>query len=371
MEEDCETSSFLIHLHNTKTMKKYLLTYRTAAILSLGITLLIYLVFLIMFFFGRDAIMPPGKIPRPEHDFDIYRMLIGFIANFIFTFSLFVINFKILLSEKIRKYKLFILVITVIIVTIILSYALISIQMHFFDFGPPKHHDRFIFGNMVRDFMLTIVIVFTSQILYLSYRKQQIALENETLIAENVKTRYIALKNQMDPHFLFNTLNSLNSMIKLDPEKAQEYVQKFSAVFRYTLQDNEVVTLENELKFTKDYCSLMQIRYGESLIFQFDIDKKLYACQLVPLSIQTLVENAIKHNVITKRQPLTIRISTADNNTLTVSNHLQLKKEVEPGEGIGLSNLTERYRLKWQKEIEVKCNMEMFQVTLPLIAPDK
>jgi LytS/YehU family sensor histidine kinase len=111
-------------------------------------------------------------------------------------------------------------------------------------------------------------------LIYLSHKQQKTALENETLQAEYMKTRFMALKNQVDPHFLFNSLNTLSSLIKTDAGKAQEYVQQLSYVFRYTLQNKEVITLEEELKFTLAYCHLMKIRYGESLQFALHIDEK-------------------------------------------------------------------------------------------------
>ncbi|MDL2252028.1 histidine kinase [Odoribacter sp. OttesenSCG-928-J03] len=344
-------------------MQRNLLTYRSAAIFALAISLLMHFFFLIMFLFGREAVMPTEGPPRHHAEIDFYRFASSFVANFVFAFILYVINFKILKSDI--KMKVGVTVTVSLIATIALSYLLTYVQMEFFDFGP--HRSRAFRGGIFRDSFLTVIVIFSSQIIYLSYKKQQILLENERLMAENVRTRYTALKNQIDPHFLFNTLNTLNSIIKTDSERAQEYVQKLSAVFRYTLQNKEVITLGEEIKFTRDYCSLMQIRYGESLQFHFDIAEHYNNYLIVPLSVQTLVENAIKHNVITNRQPLTITIATADNDTLTVRNPLQLKKEREAGEGIGLPNLTERYRLKWAREIEIKRDTDAFSVTIPLI----
>lgn len=346
-------------------MKQKSLTYGTAATFALGITLLTHILFVIMFFFGRDAVYPSGRPPRPEHDFDIYRLMISFVVNFVFAFAMYILNFAILKSNIREKDKTAAALGASVAATFILSYLLTSAQMTVLDFGP--HPMRAIRGGMVRDAFISVIVIFSSQIMYLSQKRQQMALENETLLAENAKTRYEALKNQIDPHFLFNTLNTLNSMIQINPEKAQEYVQKLSAVFRYTIQNKEVITLEDEIKFTKDYCALMQIRYGGSLKFDFRIAEQYKNYLIVPLSVQTLVENAIKHNVITKRDPLVISIFTSDDDTITVSNPLRVKKEPEAGEGIGLANLAERFRLKWQRGIEVKCADNTFTVTLPLI----
>ena len=343
-------------------MHTRLLTYRSAAVFALAITLLLHLFFLIMFLFGRDAVMPPDVPQRPEHHMDFARFSASFIANFIFTFALCALNFTILRSAL--KRKVAIVVLCSLVCAFLLSYLSSNILLSFF---PAEHPARMIRGGLMRDLFIAVITVFTSQIIYLSYKKQQIVLENKSLLAENVRSRYESLKQQTDPHFLFNSLNTLNSIIPEDPVRAQEYVQKLSAVFRYILQSKEVITLEEELHFTRDYCSLMQIRYGESLQFHFDISETYNRFLIVPLSIQTLVENAIKHNVITNRQPLTVSIYSSDAQTVTVSNPLQPKKVAEAGEGIGLSNLTERYRLKWAKEIVVQQTDRIFSVTLPLI----
>lgn len=294
---------------------------------------------------------------------------LNMLSVFVFTFLMFQLNFRILKAD-LKKHRILVIVILSVVSSFILSALLVHIGIWFFGLKLGEHYWQNLFGNQVKDLFLTLVVIFISQILYLSYKKQQIALENEKLMAENMKSRYETLKNQVDPHFLFNTLNTLNTMIKIDADRAQEYIQKMSSVFRYTLQNKEETLLEDELKFTLDYCLLMQIRYGDSLVFDIRTDKKYNNYLMVPLSIQTLVENAIKHNVITNRQPLTISIYTDDNQRLTVVNPIQVKKEAEQGEGIGLANLTERYRLHFQQEPEVSCIDNTFKVSLPLIKPN-
>jgi Putative regulator of cell autolysis len=301
-------------------------------------------------------------------DFGWEWFVISALSVFIFTFLKFVINFKILRADRI-KHNITAIVITSIVVTFVFTYLMVFISVYIFRVDLGEYYWGNLFGNMFNNLFLALLVDFISQILYLSYKKQQIALENERLLAENIKSRYQTLKSQVDPHFLFNTLNTLNTMIKMDTDKAQEYVQKMSSVFRYTLQNREETTLEEELKFTKDYCLLMKIRYGDSLIFEFNDDKFYSKHLIVPLSIQTLVENAIKHNVITNRQPLTVSIYTDEKERLIVSNPIRVKKKEEPGEGIGLANLTERYRLHFGQEPEVCCVDNKFKVVLPLIKP--
>lgn len=340
------------------------LTYRSALVLSIGISLLVNLLYIIIFAYGRSAFMPSDTAPPSHNEKALLRLFINFASVFVFSFVIYLINFKILKSSISQTTKIIAIIIGSLVATFVLSYILSVLQTEIIHNKHP--HYKMIRGGFLRDFFIANVVVFSSLLMYVSHRKQLGDIEYKSLQAENVKTRYHALRNQMDPHFLFNSLNTLNSIIKTDQDKAQQYVQQLSQVFRYTLQNKEVMPLVEELKFTKAYCSLMQIRYGVSLGFVFDVDEKYDSYNVIPLSVQTLVENAIKHNVITAKNPLTIDIYTTEEDMLVVSNPIRLKKEAEPGEGIGLANLAERYRLMWQKEIVIESNNETFKVTIPL-----
>ncbi len=345
-------------------MQKSPLNYRTALAFSIGISLLLNLLFLIMIFYGKDAVVPPeGDHVRPA--LSTLGIFVHFFSNFLLVFLLYMLNFQLLKIKLHPTLKLIITILATFICAWIISYIISTIQLQLRDISPnPKHAIK---GAMIRDTFIAIIVLFSSQLLYLRYKQQQTALENKSLLAENMKTRFAALKNQVDPHFLFNSLNTLNSLIKIDADKAQEYVQKLSHVFRYTLQNQEVITLEEELKFTDAYCSLMQIRYGESLHFVYNIDKKYHSYHVIPLSLQTLVENAIKHNIVSGKQPLVITLATTARDTIVVFNPIQLKKNPEEGEGIGLVNLVERYRLMWQKEINIRNTGYIFEVEVPLL----
>lgn len=323
-----------------------------------------------MFLYGRDAVIP-ANVDRPRPNLSIWMLLAHTALNFTTAFILYIINFSLLKIKLKRNAKITVIIAVTIVATCIISYVFSSFQIHFSYSDLPPHKWRFIQGGMARDYFIAVIVVFSSQLFYLSAKQQQTALENEALLSENIRTRYEALKNQVDPHFLFNSLNSLNSLIKIDADKAQEYVHELSSVFRYTLQNKEKITLAEEIKFTQSYAHLMQIRYGDSLQMEYKIDKKYDDYFIVPLSLQTMVENAIKHNVITKKQPLTITISTSDADMITVSNPIQQKKETAEGEGIGLTNLAERYRLMWNKEISITHTNNTFTVDVPLIKQEK
>lgn len=346
-------------------MKNYM-TYRSAVMLSVGMSLVLYLFFIIGVYL-RDAMIGPDANMHTIKYVGL-RTLIGFLSNFILLFVLYLFNFRILRSEMPQKRKITVVIIGSILLAIMISFLWSRLLMAFS--AMPEHPDginRPVWGGIFRDVFLSGVVVFTSQLLYLSQRRQQIALEYEALRAENMKTKYEALKNQVDPHSLFNTLSTLDSLVGIDPVKAREYIQKFSSVFRYTLQNKDIVPLEEELAFSRDYASLMQIRYGDSLKINFNADSRYYSHMMVPLGVQTLVENAIKHNVISRKRPLVINIDTTGEDMLRVCNNYQPKDIPEPGAGVGLANLAERYLLKWQKDISVEQAGDTFCVYLPLV----
>ena len=221
----------------------------------------------------------------------------------------------------------------------------------------------------LRDFIMTCLTTGSCYIIYLVRRQQQVLVENQQLHAENILNQYEVLKNQLNPHMLFNSLNTLRSLVRENQDKAQEYIQELSRVLRYTLQGNEsqFVSLREEMEFASAYIFLLKMRFEENLKFDLCVDPTLEHFFLPPMSIQVLIENAVKHNEISNRHPLTIRIATcAEDQTLTVSNPLQPKLTAATGTGIGLANLAKRYQLLLHRDIQITEDTA-FTVRIPLI----
>lgn len=220
----------------------------------------------------------------------------------------------------------------------------------------------------LRDFIITCIVTGSCYMIHLIRKSQQVLIENQQLRTENLVNQYEALKNQLNPHMLFNSLNTLRSLIRETPDKAQDYLQELSRVLRYTLQENECqsVTLQEEMEFVDAYLFLLKMRYEDNLSFDIRIEEGTMLCQLPPMSVQLLVENAVKHNEISNRHPLTIRIYS-EGKRLTVDNPIQRKLTAGSGMRIGLSNLAKRYRLLFKEEIEVREDNNTFTVTIPLI----
>lgn len=215
-----------------------------------------------------------------------------------------------------------------------------------------------------------IVIILYGKIYELVYQKQHIIIENELLKNENLQTKYDMLINQINPHFFFNSLNSLSMLVREHHnEKALTYIDQLSDTFRYIIQNGHsgTTTLNEELKFLDAYKYLHEIRYADKLFFDISVDDSLREWTLPSLSLQPLIENAVKHNSITKLKPLTISIHTSGHK-LVVSNPINPKIDKPNGTGIGLKNLSSRYMLLLGKDIEVTYSNTTFEVSLPLTA---
>ncbi len=193
--------------------------------------------------------------------------------------------------------------------------------------------------------------------------------ETEQLKKENLKSQLQSLKNQINPHFLFNSINSLSSLISDDPDKAELFLDEMSKVYRYLLRNNEdnLITLRMELDFIHSYFHLLKTRYGDGIELNLNIPERLLDRSIPPLTLQILIENAVKHNVILKDHPLKMDITPGKDDKLMVSNNLQRKKTRVMSNKVGLENIAAKYRLMNQPEIEISENENMFCVIVPLI----
>lgn len=224
-----------------------------------------------------------------------------------------------------------------------------------------------IFTVVMRGALIALIDYFFSRFLTETDRKNEVLLENEQLKQENLMNQLSALKNQLNPHFLFNSLNTLSWLINEDKAKSQIYLQKLSQVLRYSLsmQEHTMVNLKDELLLMENYIFLLQMRFGENLKINQKLEGK-EKFRIPPHSLQLLIENAIKHNVISSNSPLKINIEIKpDEEIIIVSNTIHAKAN-SAGTGIGLVNLSERFRLLVGREIEILQD-KAFIVILPLI----
>lgn len=211
------------------------------------------------------------------------------------------------------------------------------------------------------------IILMEGQFTY--HQWKEAVTESERLQKINWESRYEGLRQQVNPHFLFNSINTLSSLIYEDKAGAGRYVKEMSQVYRYLLRSNdeELVPLHTELGFINSYYHLLKTRFGAAIHLQVEIPECSAASLLPPLTLQMLVENAVKHNNVSKHSPLNISIECTGDNWLTVRNNLQKKQGRIDSTGIGLNNIREKYRLLGLPEVQLLNNGHEFNVTIPLV----
>ena len=336
------------------------LNHKSALKLSLTLSLLlVFFMFIGLLFSGKDNHLGQASI---------FNAIVQYILSLCVLFLLYEFCFWVFRQNWNRSGKRhFVAFFGIIAVATLISPIFSKIALFIFQ---PVENDllinRFIVLNLIKDLVLSSIVYLSTLSVVMVIHSQQALVEHQQLIAENIRNRYEALKNQLNPHFLFNSLNTLDGLIGFDDEKAHSYLQNLSSSFRYTIQNKEITTLEDELHFVESFAGLMKIRYGNNLNIQYAVNEKYNLYQIMPISLQLLIENAIKHNVINDINPLTIHIETTKNDTIKVSNSIQPKINAEAGEGIGLANLVERYRLLFGMEVVITQN-GVFSVEIPLI----
>ena len=194
----------------------------------------------------------------------------------------------------------------------------------------------------------------------------------QKLIANSANAQFESLKNQLDPHFLFNSLNVLSALIDENPDQAQKFTSSMSKIYRYVLEqkDKELVTVLDEIEFAKTYCNLLKTRFEDSVDFEFDVLKEDEQKLVVPLSLQLLLENCIKHNFATSSKPLIIKVYS-EGSYLSVKNNLQKREQLKESAGIGLSNIVQRYSLLTDQNVFVEESPQDFKVKIPVLTEKK
>lgn len=254
---------------------------------------------------------------------------------------------------------------------IFLSLVIINISYLILKLGltqDPPDQAQIISMNLLGLLILLPLISINFGIQFLSNWKNA-QFKAEEFQKETIKAELTTLKNHLDPHFLFNNLNILSSLITINPDLSQTYLEKFADVYRAILQSSkeELITLNDELKFIASYLYLLEIRFEDTIQTFIDIETEDQKKYLPPLTIQMLIENAIKHNVISEIKPLQIHISS-QNGFISIKNTLQQKKiESRNHSNTGIDNIKKRYAYFTDKEVQVFKNPKNFIIKIPLI----
>ncbi len=217
--------------------------------------------------------------------------------------------------------------------------------------------------------LLGLLVVALYELLYFIDAWQRATKETEQLKRLNVTIQLESLKNQVKPHFLFNSLNTLTGLVEKDPTRAVRFIAELSKVYRYLLQSNEkeVIALQQELQFTQAYYYLLQTRFGNGISMEVDVDSRLQQYLIPPLTLQMLLENAVKHNQVSVRKPLQVRIWAEEDQWLLVQNNIQHKRQVTASTGTGLTNIASKFHLLNQPKMMVHTDDQFFTIKVPLI----
>jgi hypothetical protein len=230
--------------------------------------------------------------------------------------------------------------------------------------------------NYIGSSIITFVVVLGIHAFHFYKKLQENRVKEQKIIAGTASAKFESLKNQIDPHFLFNSLNVLSSLIEENPDNAQRFTTSLSKIYRYVLEqkDKELVSLEEELAFAKTYMDLLKMRFENSLTYKIEIasatpDKSSLALtesKVVPLSLQLLLENTVKHNIISEQKPLHIKIFI-QNNYLVIQNNFQKKEVLKERQGVGLQNIINRYGIITDRKVLIEQNEQIFAVKIPIL----
>jgi len=251
------------------------------------------------------------------------------------------------------------------ILTIIVFISINYLQaLYFGGYSIGDYFAKMSFSQFKLPIYISIVMFLSFYLFYFYKEVQELKIKEANLQTENAKAKYNAIKNQIDPHFLFNNLNVLYSIIDENPKNAKKFIKDLSAIYRYILEhkDTDLVFLDNEIEFAKKYLDLLKFRFEESLDFKIDIDDDNK--KIVPLALQILLENAIKHNKITDEEPLFIKIFVEDNYLIVENNYNPILDEKSTK--TGLKSINDRCKYLMNKEIVVEKMNGKFRVKVPI-----
>ncbi|OXG09067.1 histidine kinase [Flavobacterium araucananum] len=218
----------------------------------------------------------------------------------------------------------------------------------------------------LRGILINLIVYMFLHLLFQNYQTQQMGVELERTKAVNLGAQYELLKQQVNPHFLFNSLNTLKSMVDIQDPQSSDFILKLSDFYRFTLESRklDLIPLREELQILDSYVYLLKARFEDGFVLENQVDQKQYDSAVPPFTLQLLIENCIKHNVVSLDKPLYIKLYT-DGDFLVIENKIQLKRGVL-STGVGLDNINQRFMHLIHKEIEIEKNETIFKVKIPM-----
>jgi sensor histidine kinase YesM len=304
---------------------------------SLGIRFLYTLIYSFMLGYANKILFVYLDKVFMQERFAVKRIVIGFFSSFFVTlFVIFLLRiFEDVIVEK-RSFE---------------------------QFWTNENPSNYIFA-----IVMTFIILLSFHAFYFYKAYNENIVKEQKIIAGTASAKFESLKNQIDPHFLFNSLNVLSSLIEENPENAQKFTTSLSKIYRYVLEqkDKELVSVEDELAFAKTYMNLLKMRFENSLFYELPATIINPEAKVVPLSLQLLLENTVKHNVVSEQKPLHIRIFI-ESDYLVVQNDYQKKDVLKERQGVGLQNIINRYGIITNRKVLIEQNENTFTVKIPVL----
>ena len=322
------------------------------------------LIWLSSLFLGILASVP--KIA--EHHFNPYEAIVNSAVTFLFALFVWyynIITFPAYSSRDVAAGFSVMRMIKSLLVGLIVMFILALIQQYLLahlDFGPVMLMVE------VRGILINLMFYLFLYLLFQGYQNQQVGIELERTKGDNLSAQYELLKQQVNPHFLFNSLNTLKYMVENGDAQTVPFILKLSDFYRFTLESRKqnLIRLSEELDILNAYMFLLKARFEEGINLSVKISKEYYNSLIPPFTLQLLIENAIKHNIVSLDRPLQINLYS-ENGFIVVENTLQLKKTPEASTGLGLENINQRYTHLLDKTVVIQPGETLFTVKLPII----
>lgn len=343
-----------------KAIKYFFKTIVTGFVVSCAI---IVIMFVLEAMFGRSFKIDTSLFKEMGYYF-LYGIVLTAINSTYFDFMNNRIEWK-----KYKRYRFTLSIFGSVVLTVIgifiirLFIALVLEQRSYSEFIANENH-RF----YVVCLMITMVVTLAFHLIYFYKKSQENKVKEQKIIAGTASAKFETLKNQIDPHFLFNSLNVLTSLIEENQDNAQKFTTSLSKIYRYVLEqkDKELVSVEEELSFAKTYMNLLKMRFENSVFYELPESVKNPDAKVVPLSLQLLLENTVKHNIASETKPLHIRIYEKGD-YLIIENDYQKKEVLQDRKGVGLQNIVDRYSIITNRKVRIEQTEKHFRVELPML----
>jgi len=306
-----------------------------------------------------------------------FRLVVYFLFTFLYTFSLYASNTILFVyldsvfgKDRFSKKRLFIGFAG----SFVVSLAVIFLLRVFEEVGVYNKTFQEFFeqeksSNYLASIIITFFVLLGAHAIYFYKAYNENRVKEQKIIAGTANAKFETLKNQIDPHFLFNSLNVLSSLIEENPDNAQRFTTSLSKIYRYVLEqkDKELISIDEELRFAKTYMNLLKMRFENSLFYELPEESSINPeGKVVPLSLQLLLENTVKHNIVSEQKPLHIRIFV-DGDYLAIQNDLQKKEVLQSRQGVGLQNIVDRYSIITNRKVLIEQNEQTFTVKIPVL----